>query len=652
MATNTIELAPLAPVHAPSLGLPSRGYLQPSNPQLVKKVTRVSNPIFAQQELFSEIVGNSANATADFSWEIRQPFDLLSSSTSLDVVNAAQRQTTAIPAFVGLYKAFRAGEKADKIGDEVGKTISHIDKAASGMQLIYALTAIAGRVTALWAAFKPTPAVIAVSSTISKILGLLVLPLYLAFAIIGAYGAKNAYNVHKKYEESDKSFTFLVNSLFVNENEITQLLNDDAHLKTIGQQALNEKGNPTNLDTAISGLGLSLTEEYYMPKLTLAQLSSLDKTELALLIGLLIEIQKKQLCKETALERVIGTQSVSMIKKSALKGLQARLDSNDASARQELDKIRVEIDSGYTHIQRLNINLIVLSTITMVLGIVALANPLSAAIMVCLWTLVALCWIDYDIYAYSTFEGRPGKLDKPILLFSSIVTLIGSAIAIGTAATAGAPLTLALSIALCIILFGVYAYGFHKINRLEEKYKQEQPITLDDFHLHLSKLKDHTPVCDATHALFKKLSKYDRQRITAQTDSISFTHRPFRAWDARGTFAQNYLLAFFDETTLQDRAVDKQQIELLRRATKKAVKHYWTAYWYRETDNSAKAHALQLQKFLRALERQDLKEAKKQYKEIADDACKLLHTQITRVFKRDLSITSLRTATSHLLRNP
>jgi len=610
----------------------------------------VSKPIFAEQALFSEIVGDDGNLRTDSSWDIRQPSDLLSASPSLDVLNAAQRQTTAIPAAVGIWKAFKAGEKADKIGDSVGRTIAHIDEAASGIQLLYALTAVAGRVAALWAAFKPSPAVIAVSSTIGKILGVLLSPLYLAFAIAGAYGAKNAHTVYQEYQTNNRSFDFLVRSIFVSEKEIEEIWWDDnIHLHAIGQQALREKGNPKTLDAAISALGLTLIEEYYMPKLTPAQLHTLDTTGLEMLIGLLIEIQKKQACKEAALERAFGAQSVAMIKKSALKGLQERLkpEANAVGAQEELDSIRAQIETGYTHIQRLNIGLAVLGSITVVLGIVTLANPFSLAVMVGLWTLVALGWICYDIYAYATFEGRPGKLDKPILLFSSIVTLIGSAIAIGTAATAGAPVTLALSIALCVILLGIYTYGFHKINRLEEKHKQEQPLTMDDFRVYLNGLEDQNPVDDETHARFKTLSKYDRQRITAHTETLPFQDPLFRKWDTRGKFAETFLRAFFHNQYRND----TQYIQLLRRATKKAEKQSWTGYWYRKED-AAKQHALQLQNFLRTLEGQDLRTAKEHYTLIAPEARALLHTQITRVFKRDLTIAPLRAATDSLLLNP
>lgn len=633
MAT-TIQLHPLPLAATAPINLSKRAYLQPANSKLVKKVTRASRVIFQEQELFSDIVGNDANMRSDSSWAIRGPTDLLPASTSLDVLNPAMRQTTAIPAAIGIWKAFKAGERAERIGDDAGRTISRIDKAASGTQLLFALNAIAGRVTALWAAFKPTPSVVAASSIIATIFSYLLIPLFLAFGISGAYGAKNAHRVYQEYLATNKSFGFLVNSLFLNERELQEILNSPDHLRTIGEQALQEKGDFQTLDAAIDALGLTSIEEYYMPKLTD------ENMDVALLIGLLIEIQKKQACKAAALERAIGGQSVAMIKKSAMKGLQTRLEQNETQAQQELAQIQAKIDASYTHIQRMNLGLAILSTITVILSIVFLLNPFSSVVMVSLATLTALAWIGYDIYSHTTFEGPPGKFDKHILLFSSIVTLIGSGISIGTAAVLGAPVTLAVSIALCIVLLSIYAYSYNKINRLEKKHKNP----LDAFELHLQQLKDEDPVDETTHALFKKLSKFDRQRITDYAEQLPFKDRRFR----QETFIKQLLLHFFHGIDQYNGIVDKQSEQhllLIRRATKKAVKHYWTAYWYRSKDSTAKEHALQLQNFLRVLEGNDLRKAHEQYNLLKPEARAVLETHLTRVFKRDSSIGSLRQAT-------
>src|SRR4029079_11853931 len=89
---------------------------------------------------------------------------------------------------------------------------------------------------------------------------------------------------------------------------------------------------------------------------------------------------------------------------------------------------------------------------------------------------------------------------------------------------------------------------------------------------------------------------------------------------------------------------DRAYIDLLKRAAARAANHQWTVSGYRSKDGRARERALNLQDFRHALEENRLDDAAALYKVMGGPARKTLHTQITRVFKRDLNPTALASA--------
>lgn len=613
--------------------LSERNYSQTTYSELVKKVTRIVQSILGRKPAsVSDLVANHEYTNVDISWATRSVYDN-------DLLTGGERQTTLIPAIVNMSKAFEAGKKADKIGDETGVTLSRLDKAGSGVQMGYALSGIAGKVTSLWSAFRPNPTVAAVGTVLGKILGYLAIPLYVVPALSGAYQAYKAREFHKSYKSYNATFKFLVEHIYVQRSDIENLkyascgntLPNVKNFRTLAEQELQAQGldTDTHFDEAIEALGLAAYEEYYLSRYNHDQENDLS------VIGLLLAIKNKQEANETEMARAFGSDCVDLIKKSAMQGLEARLEAQEGTpvktkADAELEVIRAKIEANYTKIQRINVILSVLSTLTVVLGCIAvallIANPIGMAVA---WTLLALVWVVFDIYLAEQFEGRPGKYDKLLLKILTAVVVIGGALSITGAAIAGAPVTLALAIVLFLLLLGYSGYTFHKIYKLEAKWLADHP-TLQDLHKHLADGKPEA------RALFKKLSKVDRENIT---DQAQLEPPPRESAEERIT---QFL-----------RSKDKEHVDkhivLFKRAAARATHHYWTVFGYRPEDIEARERALRLQAFRHALEAGDLEEAQRLYRALSDPARETLHTQITRVFNRDSSPGALKRAVERQL---
>jgi hypothetical protein len=583
------------------------------------------------------MVANHEYTAVDISWTIRSPY-------SNDLLDGGLRQTTFIPGVINLLKGFASGKKADKIGDQTGINLSHLDKVGSGIQIGYALSGIAGKVTSLWTSFRPNPTVAAIGTVIGKILGYIAIPLYAVPAITGAYQAIKAREFYKKY---DATFKFLVESIYVQQMAVENLkyasqgnvLPGVRNFHALAQKELREQGfnpNTTTFDQAIKALDLTTYEEYYLSRYAHGQEDDLS------VLGFLLAIKNKQEANEAEMSRAFGDDCVDLIKKSAMKGLEARLEAPDGSrikakALAELAAIRTKIEANYTQIQRINVTLSILSTLTVVLGCIAVAlvitNPIGLIAIAAAWTLIALMWVVFDIYVAEQFEGRPGKYDKLLVKILTAVVLIGGALSIAGAAIAGSPVTLALAIVLLFLLLGYSAYTLHKIDKLEAKWLADHP-TLKDLHKHLNDGKSHT--LEETHVFFKKLNKTDRENITDQTKLEK--DPPLAGPNAQYKFGKRYIKNFF-------KSQDTTDIVLLKRAAAKAANHQWTVNAYRNTDDKTRERALKLQEFRHALEDNRLDDAQTLYKAMGGPARKTLHTQITRVFKRDLTVDALSRAT-------
>jgi len=610
----------------PALAGPfTKTYSQTFDFQLVKKVTQIQKRVLEQQPT-SDMVANHQYSNVDASWAMRSAY-------SNDLLDGGLRQTTFIPAIITWLKSFKSGKKAEKIGDQTGTTLSRLDKVGSGIQMGYALTGIAGKVTSLWLAFRPNPTIAAIGTVIGKMIGCLAIPLYVMPAISGAYQAFKARQLYTKYEGTFKS---LVELIYVQKTDIESMKDASkgntlprvGNFRALAEQELREQGlNPhtTPFDEAIEALGLTTYEEYYLPRYTPDLKDNLS------VLGFLLAIKNKQEANETEMTRAFGADCVALIKKSAMTGLQARLDAPNGKvqekAKAELRNICNKIEANYTQIQRINVTLSILSTLTVILGCVSVAlvitNPIGLIASAAAWTLIALLWVIFDVYVAEQFEGRPGKYDKLLVQILTAILVIGGVISIAGAAIAGSPVTLALAAALFSLLLGYSIYSLHRIDELETKWVAAHP-TLKDLHNYLT--KETPPKLEDAYTLFKRLSKLDRINITEQ--------------------AQLAPIDIFSRS-LKDILKDENNIPLLKRAAAKAANHHWTAYGYRSTDRTARACALKLQEFFYALEDNRLEYAENLYKKLGESARQTLQTQIRRVFKRDSSVDALRLATAH-----
>jgi hypothetical protein len=577
----------------------------------------------------------------------------------------------------GLIKSAKAVDRlktAHEIEDTEGTCEAGIDLATGGLQTAYGLDYIGIRNLTVHSAYLPSSTAAQAVSAVLNILttiGNILFPISCAFT--GAWGAFQAWRADKFYEEykkNGKTFEFLAGSIFASPEKVAEMIEkEEESLQTEGETALKKAfGNqPIPEDAYWSATSeekhqwlnalcaahfqkypeLPALKELYFSKLSRETFNAL---ELPTAVGLLLALRKLQQKNEARIERFLGQDCLTRIKKAAERGLTERAESKIPAVKKQALAERTEllekVDSSYAETQTEYKTAKWLGIAGAALGIAAFfLGPYG---LLALSLVFAIVCIVTDVHLLKgAFDNQPGSADKLFIAICAICSLLSIVGAIAAFVfIPGAPLVLLLlSLAAGGIGLCIYGYGYYKATQQEKKWKEEHP-TLEDLADHLQRLRiagrGRHKLDKKTLALFKKLPRAVRKALTADAAAQPFDTDSYRKWDSQSRFGQICLERYLK---------NQEECEQLRRSVKKTAKFFWNQWWYSNKQAFFQKQALLFEDLLEALKTNDLLRTQKAYQKIEEsdsDIQDKLYENIRNVFKREESIHSLQEAITHI----
>lgn len=656
---------PIAPEFAPLLAPEAQGFLKVLAAQS-EKSSSTTYPI-------SGGAGSTEDVVADISYFGRTLADL-----GTDPVYQAIGVTTGENVFMGFYAAYKAWDrfqKASRVGDFGGKVDGSLDTLrgvtqgiGGGFYLAYRGTNIACEIGNVNTAMNATTALGKATFAISVIGNFFFGLFYLFMGIWGGYHLYRSGKFLHGMNKTEATIPFLIAQAYADTHEKLdklrtaggprqesfkndlrkKCLNEFADQFMAWQKQLKKDGNFEGEELSRSQMKEVVTALFdvidaspaakaaylqdYCEKMGLKpdEVDYLDLSAMEI-CGLKLEEQHRQTRKEARFERAVGAEALEKVKNAYKNGLAERLASDDpivqATAETEAAALEKTVRSALIK------NLVIFSTFVLIgilgvvvsvatIGLFALPPGWALAMMILTVALV-VAMAGIDIYFWKTgleSKAKPGEWDKTFILAITTVLVISMIVAISLTFGYGLPLLpLILTLIMGDLGLGVCAYAYVRTDQREMKWKADHPD--------LERVENRLPADDAadvelderTTALFKKLSKADRQAVRAeyfrQSAQLHFKKHEYAQLDTTGDFGGRYV----ERAVSLEPDAASAEYSILERAAKKTAKVYWEK-WHHAKDELAKENALKMHAFMELLKLQGRDALQAQLRNIKDDA--------------------------------